>query len=198
MIDGGNNQEKTVGRRSLIVYACAAVLGLCGFMTAIAKQVLGFISGPNLTSAEKSHMVNQEMNLLEEQKQYDQMKLARMNTSKLPVAKVSDLDKNGGKIFTDYFLLPAVVFKNGENSCIARSAVCTHLGCTVQPELVDGKIYCACHMSYFDLQTGKPLAGPATIALPEEPIVIEDDIIYAVRPSGPIKIGPSQTPMNPV
>lgn len=198
MTEKDNSQEKTVGRRSLLVYAGAAVLGLCGFMTAIAKQVLGYISGPNLTSNEKSHMVNQEINLLEEQKQYDQMKLARMTSKKFPVAKVSDLDKSGGKIFTDYFLLPAVVFKNGESTCIARSAVCTHLGCTVQPELVDGKIYCACHMSYFDLQTGKPLAGPATIPLPEEPIVVENDIIYAVRPTAPIKIGPSQTPMNPV
>jgi Rieske Fe-S protein len=44
---------------------------------------------------------------------------------------------------------------------VAYSQKCTHLSCAVLPQLEQRRIFCPCHQGVFDLNTGRPLAGPA-------------------------------------
>ncbi|KAA2253025.1 ubiquinol-cytochrome c reductase iron-sulfur subunit [Solihabitans fulvus] len=59
----------------------------------------------------------------------------------------------------------------------AYSKVCTHLGCpTSLYEQQTGKLLCPCHQSQFDvLHYAKPVFGPATRALPQLPITVDED-----------------------
>lgn len=67
-------------------------------------------------------------------------------------------------------------------SVVAYSAICTHLGCTVNAELEDdGVIVCPCHGSRFDPAAGAAvLNGPANRPLPALPIRLEADGTVAV------------------
>ena len=43
---------------------------------------------------------------------------------------------------------------------IALTAVCTHLGCTVQYEPQADRIHCACHGGVYNAYTGANVSGP--------------------------------------
>ena len=55
---------------------------------------------------------------------------------------------------------PALLIRHAENSWTAMSAVCTHLGCTVQFDPAKGMITCACHGGTYNATTGANLSGP--------------------------------------
>jgi len=82
-------------------------------------------------------------------------------------------------------LVELVRLAEGEtaDAFVAFSAICTHLGCTVNARLNDaGNIICPCHASQFDpREKAKPVAGPAARALPGLPIKIGDDGSIAVN-----------------
>ncbi len=67
-------------------------------------------------------------------------------------------------------------------SFVAYSAICTHLGCTVNAQLEDdGNIACPCHGSRFNPAAGAAVInGPANRALPALPIRLETDGTLAV------------------
>jgi Rieske Fe-S protein len=75
-------------------------------------------------------------------------------------------------------------------SLVAYSAICTHLGCTVLPNLTaEGDILCPCHASLFDPADGaKVLRGPANRPLPSLPVQIspEGQVVAVGGFSGPI------------
>lgn len=52
------------------------------------------------------------------------------------------------------------VFRDGVKGFSATSAVCTHLGCTVQWFNTDQKFHCPCHGSVFT-SDGRVVSGPA-------------------------------------
>ncbi len=55
--------------------------------------------------------------------------------------------------------------------CVAYSAICTHLGCTVLEGLRAGAIYCPCHAGVFDPSRGAiVVSGPPPRPLPQLPI----------------------------
>jgi ubiquinol-cytochrome c reductase iron-sulfur subunit len=60
---------------------------------------------------------------------------------------------------------------------VAYSKICTHLGCPVglyQAE--SGELLCPCHQSTFDaMHWARPVFGPATRALPQLPLGLDDD-----------------------
>lgn len=179
----------------MLIAAAGGSLGVAG---SIAAAFVRYIAGPTLSTSQKALLLEESGKSLDAQMALLKLRIDRVSKAKIPLARLADLQEGNGLLFTDYALQPGVLFKTGDRSCIARSAVCTHLGCTVQTDLVDGKIFCPCHQSYFNLERGVPLAGPATIPLVEEPIVIDGDTVYLVKPTSPLKIGPDQTPMSPV
>lgn len=74
----------------------------------------------------------------------------------------------------------------------AYSIVCTHLGCPASLwEAQTGRLLCPCHQSQFDIMTyAKPVFGPASRALPQLALdVDEEGYFYArhdyVEPVGP-------------
>ena len=75
-------------------------------------------------------------------------------------------------------------------SLVAYSAICTHLGCSVLPNLTaEGFILCPCHASMFDpAANAAVLSGPANRPLPSLPLEIAADgvVVAAGGFEGPV------------
>lgn len=69
-----------------------------------------------------------------------------------------------GSVFIGPKKRPILLFKMGEKSFSAFSALCTHEGCRVNYKTGWGEIRCPCHGSVYDL-TGTRKEGPAKRAL---------------------------------
>jgi Rieske Fe-S protein len=62
----------------------------------------------------------------------------------------------------------------------ARGQACTHLSCAVVPRIEEGVIHCPCHEGYFDLFTGRNIAGPPPRPLPRIELDVRGDVVFAV------------------
>ena len=66
------------------------------------------------------------------------------------------------------------------DTVVAYGQECTHLACAVVPQFEKNCLHCPCHEGYFDLATGRPIAGPPRRPLPRVKIEIRGgDAIYA-------------------
>ncbi len=54
---------------------------------------------------------------------------------------------------------PGIVSRPTEDTAVAFSAKCTHMGCTVAP--AGSELHCPCHGSKYNALTGAVLQGPA-------------------------------------
>lgn len=72
-----------------------------------------------------------------------------------------------------------VVARIGETEMVAYSQKCTHLSCAVRPLVDKGVIHCPCHEGYFDLRSGRPIAGPPRRPLPVVHLEVRGTDIYA-------------------
>jgi Rieske Fe-S protein len=75
---------------------------------------------------------------------------------------------------------PCVLTRIDEKTLLAYSQKCTHLSCAVVPVPKENVIHCPCHNGYFDLATGRPLAGPPRRPLPKITLEVRGEEIYAV------------------
>jgi cytochrome b6-f complex iron-sulfur subunit len=80
----------------------------------------------------------------------DLVKLADVEVGKCVSVKLPD-----GK--------PGIVSRPTEDSAVAFSAKCTHMGCTVAP--AGSELHCPCHGSKYNALTGAVLQGPAPLPL---------------------------------
>jgi cytochrome b6-f complex iron-sulfur subunit len=82
-------------------------------------------------------------------------------------AHVGELKPNSGMIFP-FAGRPAILILTSDGQYHALSAVCTHLGCTVQyrPDLKE--IWCPCHNGTYDIN-GRNISGP-----PPRPLTVFD------------------------
>ena len=55
---------------------------------------------------------------------------------------------------------PALLIHHEDGTWVSFTAVCTHLGCTVQYEPEQKRIHCACHGGVYDPRTGANVSGP--------------------------------------
>jgi Rieske Fe-S protein len=90
------------------------------------------------------------------------------------LAPTSAIPVGGGKIFPTQL---AVVTQPTAGEFKAFSAVCTHMGCTVN-QIANGRIDCPCHGSEYSITDGAVLAGPAPKPLPAKTIKITGDSIF--------------------
>jgi Rieske Fe-S protein len=72
-----------------------------------------------------------------------------------------------------------VLVRLSEHEFVAYSQKCTHLSCAVVPRPEQGVLHCPCHEGFFDLRTGRQLAGPPPRPLPRVVLEHRGDEIYA-------------------
>jgi nitrite reductase/ring-hydroxylating ferredoxin subunit len=73
-----------------------------------------------------------------------------------------------------------VLVRLPDGELVAFSQLCTHLSCPVIPKVDEGVFACPCHEGYFDIRTGKNIAGPPPRPLPRILLRIEGRDVYAV------------------
>lgn len=109
--------------------------------------------------------------------------LVRKQRGELPIVKLAAIDQlQVGQ--TLVFAYPEEYDKclltcTAPNTFVAYSQSCTHLSCAVIPEVEKGRLHCPCHMGFFDLKSGIPIAGPPRRPLPRITLEIRQGVIYA-------------------
>lgn len=89
------------------------------------------------------------------------MKLATLDRIPVGQAVAATLD---GK--------PVVVARPSAHQAACFSAICTHMGCTVQP--AGRQLHCPCHGSVFNATTGQVIQGPAPTPLPKVAVTVKN------------------------
>jgi Rieske Fe-S protein len=62
---------------------------------------------------------------------------------------------------------------------VAFSQQCTHLSCAVIPQPEQNRLFCPCHEGAFDLQSGRPIAGPPNRPLTRVLLNVRGNDVYA-------------------
>jgi Rieske Fe-S protein len=95
------------------------------------------------------------------------------STASKDLGATSSIPVGGGKIFPDQRV---VVTQPTAGAFKAFTAVCTHLGCTVN-QVRNGLILCPCHGSEYSITDGSVKQGPAPSPLPTKQITVANDQI---------------------
>jgi arsenite oxidase small subunit len=75
----------------------------------------------------------------------------------------------------------AILIRLSEDKFVAYQNACTHLRCPVFWVKEEDAMVCPCHHGKFDVETGKPTAGPPRRPLPEIQVKVEKGAVYAVK-----------------
>ena len=94
-------------------------------------------------------------------------------------AKVGELKNNAAKVFR-FGSEPAILIRTSDGNYRAFTAVCTHLGCTVQYRADLHEIWCPCHNGKYDLH-GRNVSGPPPRPLAQYQVHIQGEDIVVVR-----------------
>jgi nitrite reductase/ring-hydroxylating ferredoxin subunit len=100
---------------------------------------------------------------------------------RLRIASLGELEPGTARVF-EY---PArhdicLLIRTRDGQLLAYSQKCTHLSCAVVPRIDEGILHCPCHEGYFDLLTGRNIAGPPPRPLPVIELEVVGDDIFAV------------------
>lgn len=97
-------------------------------------------------------------------------------TRRVLAAKKDEVAPNSGKTFP-FGGQPGILIRTADGEYRAFTAVCTHLGCTVQYRDDMRMIWCACHNGHYDLE-GRNVSGPPPKPLEPYTVHVEgEDII---------------------
>jgi cytochrome b6-f complex iron-sulfur subunit len=125
-----NRDAKT--RRAFLAAAGAA--GVC-YAAALAYPVYRYLASPN------------------------EMALSASAVTEVTLKDAQKLPK-GSVLMFKFGPSPAMLIHHIDDRWIALTAVCTHLGCTVQYEPQLDRIHCACHGGVYNPYTGANVSGP--------------------------------------
>jgi Rieske Fe-S protein len=105
----------------------------------------------------------------------------KVSAERVPIAAVDEVEVGGAKTF-EYpkGSTPRLLVRTGPRAFVAYDQQCTHLQCPIVPAVAEGKLHCPCHNGWFDLQSGRPLAGPPRRPLPRVSLEVEDDTVFAI------------------
>lgn len=132
--------ESGMARRDFAKIGLGAV-GLC-YVAAIGYPVHRYLTSPAVMAAEA----------------------AAVSEVALPVA---EMPPAGSALMFRFGSHPAMLIHHSDGTMVCFDAVCTHLGCTVQYQPNERRIFCACHGGVYDDHTGANVAGP-----PPKPLAI--------------------------
>ena len=76
---------------------------------------------------------------------------------------------------------PAMLIHHADGTWASLSAVCTHLGCTVQYEPQADRIHCACHGGVYNAYTGANVSGPPPKPLKKFNVVVGENSVEVSR-----------------
>lgn len=96
------------------------------------------------------------------------------------IASLDEIPPGGVKTFT--YPGPqddCVLVRMPDAGLVAYSQKCTHLSCAVRPRVEEAVVHCPCHEGYFDLRTGRPIAGPPRRPLDVVRLRVQDGAIFA-------------------
>jgi len=103
------------------------------------------------------------------------------NSPAVEIASVGELPIGGSKtFFYPVGSTPRLLVRTGARTFVAYDQQCTHLLCPVVAAVEKGRLHCPCHNGWFDLETGRPLAGPPRRALARVELDVRQDAVYAV------------------
>lgn len=102
-----------------------------------------------------------------------------MGADTVVAGKVGELRPNSGKIFR-FGSRPGLLVLGADGQYRALSAICTHLGCTVQYRGDQHQIWCACHNGMYDL-AGRNTSGPPPRPLEQYDVHVRGDEIIVSR-----------------
>jgi len=101
----------------------------------------------------------------------------------LPNARIAAVDEiavGGAMTFTyPEGSSSRLLVRTGARDFVAYDQQCTHLLCPVVPAVESGRLHCPCHNGWFDLGTGRPLAGPPRRPLPRVTLEVRNGSVYA-------------------
>ena len=100
-------------------------------------------------------------------------------TRRVVAAKADELAPNSFKTFP-FGSQPGILVRTVSGEYRALSAVCTHLGCTVQYRAPDRVIWCACHNGLYDLE-GRNVSGPPPRPLERYVVHVEGGDVIVER-----------------
>jgi Rieske Fe-S protein len=92
---------------------------------------------------------------------------------------IGELKPNSAKTF-GFGARPALLVRLASGEYRSMSAVCTHLGCTVQYKPETQQIWCPCHNGCYDVN-GQNVSGPPPHPLSTYEVSIRGQEIYAIR-----------------
>ena len=94
--------------------------------------------------------------------------------------KPSDIPPDGVRLVQ----LPEgpVILEKADNEVRALSAICTHLGCTVQWHPEEKKFICPCHQGIYDFN-GNVVSGPPPRPLEKLQVTLRDEQVFVLMNS---------------
>jgi nitrite reductase/ring-hydroxylating ferredoxin subunit len=100
-----------------------------------------------------------------------------------PITRIASLSSLpiGGSVVFQYPEAhdDCILVRAAPNELVAYSQKCTHLSCAVVPDAEKGILRCPCHEGFFDLATGRKIAGPPPRPLPRITLNVRGDDVYA-------------------
>ena len=96
------------------------------------------------------------------------------------IASLAQLPVGGAVTFT--YPEPTdrcILVRPAPDVLVAFSQQCTHLSCAVVPQPEHHRLYCPCHEGAFDLESGRPIAGPPNRPLTRVVLDVRGDEVYA-------------------
>lgn len=109
----------------------------------------------------------------------------RGRPAEVAVGRLADVPVGGARVFHYPTAAdPCLLLRPDEQTLIAYGQKCTHLSCAVVPEIDRGRLACPCHKGYFDLDTGRPVAGPPRRPLPRVALQVRGGVVYATGVEG--------------
>ncbi len=119
-------------RRAFLIAAGAA--GLC-YTAAMAYPIYRYLASPQEMEASATAVTE----------------VTLKDAEKLPAGSV---------LMFNFGSSPAMLIHHEDGRWVALSAVCSHLGCTVQYEPQADRIHCGCHGGGYNAYTGANVSGP--------------------------------------
>jgi cytochrome b6-f complex iron-sulfur subunit len=151
---GDESNDEGLPRRAFVRLG-VGVIG-AGYAAAIGYPVYAYLSTPAQRAAEASAVTQTTLD----------------GADKLPL---------GSAMMFKFGVKPALLIHHKDGSWVALSAVCTHLGCTVQFESDKDRIYCACHGGVYDAKTGANISGPPPKPLTAYKVEAQDGRIVVTQ-----------------